>query len=71
MIQYPANKKLMLMILRAGTPMASMFSEARKSVLKKNAGKIWNMANPRIMMHTAISTLFLAVSMIRCLFLAP
>ena len=51
-IQKPANIKLRLMILRAGTPIVSICSEAL-NIASSLSGKIWKTRSPTIMMDTA------------------
>ena len=51
-MQNPAKKKLMLMIRRAGTPMAIMFSEALK-MPSRVSGMVQNPIMPAIISATA------------------
>ena len=53
MMQYPANRKLRLMIRRAGTPMASMFSSAW-NIMSRSRVNSWNTTRPMSMMPTAM-----------------
>ena len=52
MMQYPANKKLKLMIRRAGTPTSSICGEALN--MPRSCGvNAWKMIRPQSMMPTA------------------
>ena len=53
MMQKPASKKEMLMIRRAGTPMAVISSDASTSA-SSAAGQVWKRAKPATMMATAV-----------------
>ena len=69
-IPKPAKIKQVQMIRRAGTPMASISSEASKSP-RSWAGNNSATASPASITHTAVMTASFMVSKILCRFFAP
>ena len=69
-MQKPASRKEMLMMRRAGTPMAVISAEAsnRDSSV---AGASWNTAKPIVMMHTAVQMVSFTVRFTRSSRAAP
>ncbi len=64
---YPASTKWRLMILSAGTPMDSIFSDALKSADRRNEGHARKTMHPAAMIDMAMATLnFIVCVMRRC-----
>ena len=69
----PANRKLMEMIRRAGTPMVSMSlpESSAMNIFRNTSGISWKASSPSSMMPTAYITLSLMVFTMRSGFRAP
>ena len=71
MMQYPANRKLRLMIRRAGTPMASMFSSAWKSMSSSGREQLEDHQSDQHDAHRNADARASTVAMMRFLLRAP